>query len=127
MNKKGIWMNKIILTFIITCFFFQISNTSVINVFGDSHGSFMFSNERTQIPRNERSVFSYTDGKKTHKIPFSINWFGSKTMHSIGRDGLMALNLKNFGVSEGDVAVFVFGEVDARCHVGKQHVLKGEI
>lgn len=87
-----------------------------IHIFGDSHAAFCFSNERRTIPRDENSIFNYNG----ISIPFSIHWFGSKTMHSIGRDGLAAFNLKNFGMQDDDVAVFVFGEIDARCHIGKQ-------
>lgn len=87
-----------------------------IHIFGDSHAAFCFSNERTAIPRDENSIFNYNG----IPIPFSIHWFGSKTMHSIGRDGLAGFNLKNFGMQDFDVAVLVFGEIDARCHIGKQ-------
>jgi hypothetical protein len=41
-------------------------------------------------------------------------------MHRIGRDSLHALNLKDWDVAEGSVAVFAFGEIDVRCHIGKQ-------
>lgn len=46
-------------------------------------------------------------------------------MHRIGRDGLRGLNIKQLGVQEGDVAVFLFGEIDVRCHIGRQRDEKG--
>jgi len=112
-------MKKIIFPLFTLLSFHSLLSTCV-HVFGDSHGSFFFSNDRTMIPRNEQSHFNYLNNTYSQKIEFQINWFGSKTMHSIGRDGLNTLNIKNFGVEENDVAVFVFGEIDARCHIGKQ-------
>lgn len=97
--------------------------STIVHTFGDSHGSFFFSNDRTMIPRNEQSHFNYLNNTYLQKIEFRINWFGSKTMHSIGRDGLNALNIQNYNVTENDVALFVFGEIDARCHIGKQRDL----
>jgi hypothetical protein len=113
MIKKTIFL-------LFTSLSFQSLVPTCIHVFGDSHASFFFSNERTAIPRNEQSYFDYDTTTQSKKIEFRINWFGSKTMHSVARDGLNALDIKNFGVQEEDVAVFVFGEIDARCHVGKQ-------
>lgn len=69
----------------------------VVHVFGDSHALFCF---RT-IP-----------GCDVHHL-------GPWTMHRVGRDGVAGLNVKNYGVKENDTAVFVFGEVDVRCHIGK--------
>lgn len=46
--------------------------------------------------------------------------FRTHTMHRIGRDGLSGLNLTQLGVREGQAVVFAFGEIDARCHIGKQ-------
>lgn len=44
-------------------------------------------------------------------------------MHRVGRDGLLVLNFKKNGVRENDVVVFAFGEIDVRCHIGKQRDL----
>ncbi len=49
-----------------------------------------------------------------------VHQIGSCTMHRIGRDGLSFLNLQNLGVKEGQAVVFAFGEIDVRCHIGKQ-------
>jgi hypothetical protein len=72
----------------------------VIHVFGDSHSLEFF-----QIP---------------HCV---IHHLGPITMHRVGRDGLSFLYLPNLGVLEGEVAVFSFGEIDARCHIGRQRDL----
>lgn len=100
------------------------SFTKQIHIFGDSHASFCFSNERSLIPRNEKSLFMYKcDKDVVHPIPFNIHWFGSKTMFGVGRDGLQ---LSNFGVQKGDIVVFVLGEIDARCHIGKQRDIRNK-
>lgn len=62
--------------------------------------------------------FAGIDHLTTHHL-------GPLTMHRIARDGLDAVNLKKMGVKEGDVAIFVFGEIDVRCHIGRQRDLKG--
>lgn len=49
-----------------------------------------------------------------------IHWIGPVTMHRIGRDGISFLNLKNLGIQENQIAIFSFGEIDVRCHIGKQ-------
>ena len=95
-----------------------------IHIIGDSHGSFCFSNNPSTTPSNEHSFFEYDHNNRCQKVQFHINCFVSKTMYSVGRDGLNGINLKNFDVKEDDVAVFVFGEIDARCHIGKQRDTK---
>ena len=107
-----------------TVFFVHDVLSFQIHVFGDSHASFCFSNDRTEIPRNEISWFKYINNTQNNiSVEFAIHWFGSKTMFSIGRDSLQILNLKSLGVLDGDVSVFVFGEIDVRCHIGKQRDL----
>jgi hypothetical protein len=67
----------------------------------------------------------------SHSLEFSkipecmVHWIGPITMHRIGRDGLNALNLKQFNVQESQAVVFAFGEIDVRCHIGKQRDQKG--
>jgi hypothetical protein len=69
-----------------------------VHAFGDSHS---------------RAGFGRIPGVTVHHL-------GPVTMHKIGRDGLNALNVKEFGVEENDTCIFVFGEIDIRCHVGLQ-------
>lgn len=68
-----------------------------IHVFGDSHtGAFTI-------------------------IPGCVKrWLGSITMHRVGRDKLNFLNLMDQSVFDDQIAVFVFGEIDVRMHIGKQ-------
>lgn len=72
-----------------------------IHVLGDSHAR----------------EFSEISGCICHHV-------GPITMHRVGRDGLDFLNIKNIGVQEKDIVIFAFGEIDARCHIGKQRDLK---
>lgn len=72
-------------------------NTPIIHVFGDSH-----SREFDKIPGCE------------------IHYLGPITMYRVGRDGLQFLNLKKHNVKEDQIAIFAFGEIDARCHILKQ-------
>lgn len=74
-----------------------------VHVFGDSHS---------------KKGFSTIKGCKVHRL-------GPITMHRIGRDSLSFLDVAKFDVKENDTAVFVFGEIDVRCHIGKQRDLKG--
>lgn len=74
---------------------------ATIHVIGDSHS---------------RMFASIADAK--------VHWIGACTMHRIGRDGLSFLNVKNYGIQEGDAIIFVFGEIDVRCHIGKQRDLQ---
>lgn len=90
---------------------------SRVHVFGDSHSVGCFRADNTEF--NSRS-FDYTFNYHDLKIPFSIHWLGPKTMHRIGRDGLGILNVKKYHVLENEVVVFIFGEIDVRCHIGKQ-------
>lgn len=46
---------------------------------------------------------------------------GPITMHRIGRDGF---DFRAFQVSENDIVILSFGEIDVRCHLGKQRDLK---
>ncbi len=77
-----------------------IEGASSVAVIGDSH-SWAFQN----IP----------DCRICH--------IGPVTMYRVGRDGLNGLNIRRFDVREGDVVVYVFGEIDVRCHICKQEEL----
>jgi hypothetical protein len=94
-----------------------------VYIFGDSHASFCF-RESAVLQKKESFELPVTINEKSLKIPFIIHWLGPITMHRVGRDGLQFLNVKNFNVQEDDIVVFVFGEIDVRCHIGKQRDLK---
>lgn len=74
----------------------------MIYIFGDSHANYNFKN--IQIP--------------------NINGYvNSITMHRIGRDQLNCINFKNSNISQNDIVIYQVGEVDCRCHIGKQILL----
>lgn len=72
-----------------------------IYTFGDSHSSSGFN----KIHLDNVEIF--------------INWMGPHLLHSVGRDGLSLLNIKQHGLSAGDTVIFCFGEIDCRCHIDK--------
>lgn len=100
-----------------------VSLPKTLHIFGDSHGSFCF-REGHYLQRLETFDLPVTINKKSLNFPFIIHWLGPITMHRVGRDGLEFLNVKSYGVRENDIVVFVFGEIDVRCHIGKQRDLK---
>jgi hypothetical protein len=72
----------------------------MIYIFGDSHANFNFKNIKYQNVIN--------------------NYQNSITMHRIGRD---KLNLSSYGIKNNDIIIYQCGEVDCRCHIGKQLLL----
>jgi hypothetical protein len=98
-----------------------------IHVIGDSHSSFCFTNMIPVGTHLERSLFRCKTHHNEHlSVFFSIHWLGPFTMFRIGRDGLKAFNLKSMKVQENEIAVFVFGEIDVRCHIEKQSAVQGK-
>lgn len=98
-------LQKISLSYFIILFFIAsklISKSATVHVFGDSH-SFAFKN---------------IEGCEVH-------YCQDVTMHRIGRDELSCLDLREFNVNDNDVVIFVFGEIDVRCHIGKQQDIMG--
>ncbi len=100
------------------------------HAFGDSHAAFGFTNclswkEFTSLPPSklnstvidEVSFYEF----QNRKIPFEVHWLGPHTMHRIGRDGI---DILAYGVKPNDVAIFLFGEIDCRIHIGRQVYLK---
>lgn len=71
----------------------------MIHVFGDSHGNFNFK------------------GLTRPNQNYHIN---STTMHKVGRDRLNYIDFNNYNIKNGDTIIYQVGEVDCRCHIGKQ-------
>ncbi len=78
--------------FIRTC-----SRRKCIHIIGDSHALYCFEGLDTAI----------------------IHPIGPCLMHRVGRDGLQCVDVRNWNVCDGDTVVFVFGEIDVRCHIGR--------
>ncbi|MCX5921935.1 MAG: SGNH/GDSL hydrolase family protein [Candidatus Dependentiae bacterium] len=94
-------------------------------IIGDSHACFCFNNTVPACPTNVNFVFEYSKDSFTYRMPFHINSFVSRTMFRVGRDGLRGLDIRALGVCENDVAVFTFGEIDVRYHIGRQRDKQG--
>lgn len=88
--------------------------SKTIHVYGDSHAysSFTVAEPKQTYTLDVQRVV----GQKRVCAHVIIHYIGPVTMHRIGRDGIRDLT----GIKEGDVVVFVFGEIDVRCHIGKQ-------
>jgi hypothetical protein len=101
-------------------------------IIGDSHGTYSFTNQPHIIPwphhmpnfsdngiaLYEQSLFNYTTNATcTISVPFSIYWLNQRTMHRIGRDGINGFNIKEMGIQDNDVVVFVFGSIDRDNHI----------
>ncbi len=92
-------MSNIIFLILFFSFTSFLEGNSTIHVFGDSHSL------------------------EFRGIPNCIqHYLGPVTMHRIGRDGFGTIQ---WGINDDDVVVFAFGEIDVRCHIGKQKDLKG--
>lgn len=90
-----------------------VNINSKIHIIGDSH-THSFIN-LGYLEHNWAT--EYQD--KLILVPYQIHWMGPVTMHRIGRDGLSYFNIKDYNVQENDDLVFVFGEIDVRCHIGR--------
>lgn len=66
-------------------------------VFGDSHSAFCFD----RVPEAQ------------------IHWLGARTMHRFSSEASSVLQRCVGAATPGDVFVFVFGEIDVRCHLLK--------
>ena len=91
-----------------------------IYVFGDSHAFFSFCEITTDFikpicPVASESFFRY----RQETFRFIVRPAIAVTMHRVGRDGVAFLDLAALRV-ENCIVVFNFGEVDCRCHIGRQ-------
>lgn len=77
------------------------SSSARVLVFGDSHSE---------------DCFSGISWCRSHLVGFY-------TMHRVGRDGLGALDIAQYGASSDSTVVFIFGEPDVRLHIGRQRDL----
>ena len=60
-------------------------------------------------------------------LQVSTHEIGPKLMYSFGRDGLDCCDIKKWGVKEGEIVCFCFGEIDCRRHVRKHGEYKPQI
>jgi len=115
-------VKKIVFLWALSCSW-SLSAMPTVHVIGDSHAFFSFSPVpfTAQEPAYpEFFTYDYAGADTHFSVPFHLHWIGPRTMHRVGRDGLSFLNVKALSVKEDDYVVFVFGEIDVRCHIGKQ-------
>ena len=77
---------------------FYFLNKITIHTIGDSHA---------QIPW-EKINFPH--------LQLNINNLGAKLMYRVGIE-IDLIKLTKFNISNGDIVIFCFGEIDCRCHV----------
>lgn len=89
-----------------------------VHVFGDSHAMHCFTDHYTS---------DYTFSYQEVTLPLSVHYLGPKTMHGVATQGIVESGVKlgrnslpQYGVAENDTVLFVFGEIDVRCHIAKQ-------
>ncbi len=80
---------------------------NIIHIFGDSHARHNFNNIKYQNIVN--------------------NYKNSITMHRVGRDKKEFINYKLYDINNNDIIIYQFGEVDCRCHIGKQLLLNRKL
>jgi FkbM family methyltransferase len=73
---------------------------TLLHTIGDSHGGGI---------NGLVGAFDLIGGVAHHHL-------GPRLMHSVGRDGL---DLRAYGIADGDTVICCFGEIDCRCHVHK--------
>lgn len=78
----------------------RIGDGALLHTIGDSHGGGI---------AGLVGAFDLVGGVTHHHL-------GPRLMHSVGRDGL---DLRAYGIADGDTVICCFGEIDCRCHVHK--------
>lgn len=69
----------------------------ITHVFGDSHAAFCF------------GAWQGVD----------VHWLGPVTMYRVGREGAAFVHSRINNYTPSDAILFIFGEIDARCHIGR--------
>jgi hypothetical protein len=93
----------------------------VLRVIGDSHAYNCFT-PNTAIGCRANVLVRTKDVSQTH-VPYAYQFthhLGSRTMHFAGRPGALVTEAARCGVKAGDAVVWVFGEIDVRCHIVRQ-------
>lgn len=94
----------------------------ILHVIGDSHIYNCFTPNRL-IGCRARVLMRTTDVSSVG-VPYSYqlsHHLGGRTMFRAGRPGELPAVAEQCIVKDGDAVVWVFGEIDVRCHVVKRH------
>lgn len=98
----------------------------ILHVIGDSHVLNCFTPSRAIGCRP--NVLVRTGDVSAIPIPYTHQFshhLGSRTMHHGGQSGALLNAADQCGVKHGDAVVWVFGEIDVRCHIIRQHRQEG--
>jgi hypothetical protein len=95
----------------------------IVHVIGDSHVYNCFTPNaaigcRNHVLVSERDV-APTPTRYAYQFSHHL---GGRTMHHAGAPGELLAVARDCAVRDGDAVVWVFGEIDVRCHILKQHV-----
>lgn len=94
----------------------------ILHVAGDSHVYNCFT-PNTAIGCRA-NVLVRTRDVSAIPVPYAYQFshhLGGRTMHHAGRPGALLAVAAQCGLKDGDAVVWVFGEIDVRCHILKRH------
>ena len=99
---------------------------TAVHVIGDSH-IFTCLTRPEELGCRANILSANPDRSADSRVPpllFSHH-AGSVTMHRAGRAGMLHTYARDYRVRDGDTVVWVFGEVDVRCHIVRQQEFVG--
>lgn len=94
--------------------FICITSGRTIHVFGDSHAWHCFIDSK----KSETFLYPFVHNTVLKQMPFCIHWLGSIPMKQFAQEKTKVLDICNYGVTDDDIVIFVFGEIDVRYHIG---------
>ncbi len=101
---------------------------SLSRVIGDQSGIRSYEQALAALPAAPRAVV-FGDSHALHcfgRVDWcERHWLGPRTMHRVGREGLDGIDPRAYYLPQRADVVMVFGEIDARAHIGRQRDERG--